>query len=155
MDLLPDNDMDFYKSLLPDNDMDFYKIFAGKKEVPYEENFVEKVVLSLQVDLSPAELTRVKWLAFKKIYLPHSVDLGECWRNVQYTELDREEVTDIIMYLKTAHREMPDVPEWFRDYHEFGLTEVKSPYDNTSSCSTPSTPSPRHHEHYELTQLKK
>jgi len=97
--------------LVPGNDMDFYKIFHGRKEVPREENFVEKVVLSLQVDLSPAELTRVKWLAFKQIYLPHSVDYPECWRDVQYTELDREEITDIIMYLKTAHREMPDVPE--------------------------------------------
>ncbi len=113
-------------------DMDFYMIFHGRKEVPREENFVEKVALSLQVDLSPAELTRVKWLAFNKIYLPHSVDFGECWRDVQYTELDREDITDLIMDVKTAHTEKADVPKWFRDYHEFGITKVKSPYDNTS-----------------------
>jgi hypothetical protein len=112
--------------------MDFYMIFHGRKEVPSEKNFVEKVASLLQVDLSPAELTWVKWLAFKNIHIPHSVDFGECWRDVPYTVLDREEITDLILYVKTAHTEKADIPQWFRDYHEFGITNVKSPYDNAS-----------------------
>jgi len=113
--------------------MDFYMTFHGRKEVPSEKNFIEKVVLSLQVDLSPAELTWVKWLAFKKIHIPHSVGFGECWRDVLYTELDREEITDLILYVKTAHTEKAVIPQWYRDYHEFGIIKVKSPYDNASA----------------------
>jgi hypothetical protein len=118
--------------LQPIDDLSFLSLFKGRKEVPYESKFVEKVVLSLKVDLSSSELTMVKWFAFKRIYLTQDENGGSNnWRDPQYTECDRESITDLILYVKTAHREKNPVPQWYRDYHELGVTEVKSLYDSS------------------------
>jgi hypothetical protein len=113
--------------LQPIDDLSFLSLFKGN-----ESKFVEKVVLSLKVDLSSSELTMVKWFAFKRIYLTQDENGGSNnWRDPQYTECDRESITDLILYVKTAHREKNPVPQWYRDYHELGVTEVKSLYDSS------------------------
>jgi hypothetical protein len=120
--------------LQPIDDLSFFIVVESKfvESKPYESKFVEKVVLSLKVDLSSSELTMVKWFAFKRIYLTQDENGGSNnWRDPQYTECDRESITDLILYVKTAHREKNPVPQWYRDYHELGVTEVKSLYDSS------------------------
>jgi hypothetical protein len=116
-------------------DRKIFAVFHGRVEIPKEPNFVEKVAESLKVDLSPTQLTTVKWLAFENVYYPDCRDFGVGWRDVMYTELDSERITDFIMHVKTAHSEKDPVPKWYRDYHEFGVRKVKSPYDDAYSSS--------------------
>ena len=93
------------------NEPEFFTFFYGRREI-------EDVVSSLPMCLSSEQLTEVKWLVFKNRYMSHELNFSESWRNVHYTELDREAVINIIINVTTANSKMYRVPKWFKDYHE-------------------------------------
>jgi len=94
----------------------------GLVEVPRVNNFVEEVAKSLKIELSTAELTHVKWLAFKRWLSSFGCEFEDAWRdNNLYTESDRKHITRCIRLVKSSKADKDKVPKYFRDYHEFGI----------------------------------
>jgi hypothetical protein len=95
---------------------------VGLVEVPSVKNFVEEVAKSLKIELSPAELTHVKWLAFRRWVSRLGCEFEDAWRNNDmYTECDRKHITRCIGLVKSSKAGKEVVPKYFRDYHEFGI----------------------------------
>jgi hypothetical protein len=96
--------------------------FGGRVEIPRVKNFVEEVAKSLKIDLSPADLTHVKWLAWKASEWAKNCEFEDCWRdNDLYTENYRKKITRFIKLVASSRAEKDDIPKRFRDYHEFGI----------------------------------
>jgi hypothetical protein len=94
---------------------------CGRVEIPRVKNFVEEVANSLKIDLSPTELTHVKWLAFTAWKIDNC-EYEEYWQdNDLYYEDDREKVKCFIKFVTSSKADKEGIPKRFRDYHEFGI----------------------------------
>ncbi len=95
----------------------------GLVEIPRVENFVEEVAKSLKIELTPAELTCAKWLAFKRWNSEMGWEFEEAWRsnNLYGVENDRKQITRAIRIATSRKADKVDVPKYFRDFHEFGI----------------------------------
>lgn len=101
---------------------DFLINFGGRVVIPRVNNFVEEVAKSLKIELSPTELTHVKWLAFKRWVSENGCEFEDAWRsNDLYTECDKKSITRCIRLVKASKVDKDKIANYFRDYHEFGI----------------------------------